>query len=75
MTFKAGGLGYPESFFVERLDELKARASYEFGCDPEALTLRQLRPDALATIGVEGCGSKATYLWSGSARVMNNASS
>ncbi|MCR9163003.1 MAG: hypothetical protein ACE37F_14890 [Nannocystaceae bacterium] len=74
MSFKAGGLGYPESFFVEQLDALKKRAAFDLDCDADSLKMTQLRPGSMASIGVAGCDAKATYLWTGSEWVMNNTS-
>lgn len=75
MTFQAGGLGYPQSFFVEQLENLKTQAAFDLDCDGEALTMEQLKTNALTPIGVAGCGKKATYIWNAQVGwVMNSAS-
>ncbi len=63
LTFQAGGLGYPKSFFVTQLDNLKTQAAYDLDCEADSLKFEQLRADALTPMGVAGCGKKATYLW------------
>lgn len=75
LSFQAGGLGYPKSFFIARLDELKTMAAFDLDCEAESLKFEQLRAGGLTPMGVEGCGKKATYLWNAQVGwVMNSAS-
>jgi hypothetical protein len=42
------------------MGELRTRAAFDLACSGESL---QLQPFGERTVGVEGCGKRATYVW------------
>jgi hypothetical protein len=48
------------------------RAAFELGCSENQLQFRELGE---STVGVEGCGKKAVYVWATGAGWVNNSAS
>ncbi len=62
MTFGASCAGAIDRARARRMEEVRPRASFDFGCAEADLQLHALNEDSL-TVGVTGCGKRATYVY------------